>query len=952
MSNDDIITLGDTQFPITGGIVANAASDFEAGIKVGKAGYDNREAAFFIVMDDWTGGFGSKILNIREELGTYWFSGPKSPETSYAGRVTLPLKQEYIGITQAVGGFNANTNSISYPYIEYADGYLFGLGGWLFKITDLGDAPTVVDTSSYPITSVIRATDQTQGQIRYYLCRDNGTSTVIDLTNGGSAPTSAKFSLDGITWRELTSKTPQFNQYRPIQGILGEIVAQDTVMVYQQGTKIDTIALTTSLSSSVDADGTDNDSSTTSSTTSQQVISYPLYNYKIIPSLFPYPERIVPDGPLDGHEEFIYLFPYVTINGVKQDFSYGSDDTWFSQNIFEDDGDITVEPSGAGTNGNVNTVAMGHIEDLWENAQYNIEWITNIPTVTSYVPVEDLLFWDGKVLGVHATNKLVFLVPATGDGLNIYSLPAGTYIKGLVYTTIGSVQIDNIINTLDLETSSDADVDATGTASDVSTTATTTSQQVVLTPKLLDYHGWVVNRTISIPPDYNVAIDEGEEPWNLVVEGDEQVLASADLNRELRFIGIASAPWGEMAVYLRGGSRLYVLDFYSRKIFPIEIGSNRPIKYACMWNGVIVWTDGWEVGEFNPTSMTNRPLGLPSKWGIVPNLIGDDGPYQVIGLIPYDKELIAILVDPDEPATVLYKYNGIGWAQMGAVMHDFVAQYGFRVTLPLPGSILQDRAQAIILPGADAVSSPTSFGYWQFTLPTLSHTPTNRLDTFGDSGAYLYTGWLDGGFFDIDGTLLRMNIDAFFPSSSETIKVEYRLNNDPDDEEDATWTQMVDITGVPDVFDSTTDALYFDTDVPKVGIAYRTVQFRITFTRGSDETLTPELRALTLLHLKTPELRTTWTFTIDVDRMTQNNTGAVETFFIDGEVATVDSVWGKLRELWTNNHQLVAMTVPSALPEGETLYVKLTAIPLNLDDFRASVMGRGYVQVQVMEPIA
>ena len=957
--NDDIITLDGISFPITGQIVAAAASDFEAGIKVGKVSYDNRENAFFLVLNDFTGGFGSRYLDIREELGTYWFAGESSPETSYAGRVTLPLAQTYVSISNPPSAFDGN-DSLSYASIERSAKYLFCLGSAVYSISTLGATPTKKDDpGTYTATSIISAVDSTEGESRLYVARD----TDSDTLNTAAAAQSVRMSLDeGESWNNINSTTPEFNHYAPIQGVLGQVIAQDTVMVYQSGTFVYTKALTTTVAEDVNADGTANDVSIDSTTVTDQIITVPRYNWKVIPAVNPFPNRVVDGGPFDlAATTTTLLIPYVTVNGVVQDYSYGANyrpvgpedpsGDEYSDDWFVDAGNIDID-HGEG-NGSPNTFAFNMVRNAnGGELTYAIEWVATIPEVTSTIPVEDLFFWDHKVLGVYGGNRLVFLVPASGDGLNIYTLPAGTYITSLAYTTIGSIQIGSDLHDMTPEVTVSSTVNADGTVNDVTSTTTTTSGQVVITPRLLDYHGWVVNGTYSVGPNYEQKIEEGEEPWNLVVEGDEQVLAAIEVDRELRFVGVAMAPWGESAVYLRAGNKLYVLDFFSRKIFPIEIGSGRPIIQAHMWNGVVIWTDGWEVGEYNPQSGTNRNLGLPSKWGIPPSLVGSSGPFQISDIQPYGKEMIAIMVDPDEPATVLYKYNGIGWAQMGAVMHGFFGVHGFMVTLPLAGTVFTGRSQAFIVVGANAVTGATSFGYWQFTLPALSHQPTVGLDTFGASGSRFYTGWIDGGFFDIDGTLLRMNIDAFFPTTSEKIMVEYRLNNDATAEEDATWTQLVDSTGVADVFDSATDTLYFpNATAPKAGIAYRTVQFRITFIRGSTATNSPELRALTLTHLKTPELRTQWSFNIDVDRMTANNTGSVTTFYIDGAVATVENVWGKLRDLWTNDHTLIPMTVPSALGTSETLYVKLTAIPLSLDDFRASVDGRGTVQIQLVEPV-
>lgn len=446
-------------------------------------------------------------------------------------------------------------------------------------------------------------------------------------------------------------------------------------------------------------------------------------------------------------------------------------------------------------------------------------------------------------------------------------------------------------------------------------------------------------------------IQAGQEPWNHFIEGDEQIIAAADDDHPLRFVGVMAAPWGEPAVYLRGGNKLWVLDFYSRKLFPVEIGCDKPLVASVMHEGIAVLTDGWNIYEFNPQSMTERDLSLPSKWGVPPNLQGEDGPYVITGLISYDKKLLAILVDPDAPNTLLYVHNGIGWHQMGARMDNFFANYGFRASFPVSGESFDNRSQAIIIPGSSAVSNG-QLGYWYFTLPQISQQPTVPLDEFGPSGARMYTGWTDGGFFDIDGTLLRLNIDAFFHNDDEQIIVEYRLNNDPTPEEEATWTQMVDETGVGSAFSSDVSALYFHNAVsPKAGAKFRTVQFRITFLRGSDDHSSPELRALTLVYLKTPELRTQWSFTIDVNRMIEHRTGDVETFDIDGETPTLENVFAKLRELWTNEHTLIPFTVPSALGEAETFYVKVVAMPLSFDDFRESVAGRGTVQIQLVEPV-
>ena len=50
---DDIITLDGVDFPVSGPIVARAISEFTAGLKIGPATYDEREHAFWLVLDDF-----------------------------------------------------------------------------------------------------------------------------------------------------------------------------------------------------------------------------------------------------------------------------------------------------------------------------------------------------------------------------------------------------------------------------------------------------------------------------------------------------------------------------------------------------------------------------------------------------------------------------------------------------------------------------------------------------------------------------------------------------------------------------------------------------------------------------------------------------------------------------------------------------------------------------------
>ena len=841
--NDDIVTLGGQAFPIKGPIVSNAVSEYEAGLKVGKVSYDNREHAFFLVLEDFTGGFGQKQLDIRTELGTYWYADPDTPpELAFSGRVMLPLSQTFVAINEAPEYFSMEDN-VGYPYLECDEWYLFGLGSGHYTLAGLGEAPIKRPPHGFTKTviSFARTTETPTGGHRIYM----------SFQDGGDYLEPYWSRDEGASWAVAN---PYFikEPINIVPGKQGDILLQQQVHSYPTGTSIEF-----------------------------------------------FEKANAPDGVAT---ETNYA---VNIYGVKL-------------------------PG-----------AFNHFCTLAELITRPVRHLDHSGTSD----VEDIFYWDGKLLGQANNTRIVFLVPAYGVGNTWAHIPAGEFVEGISYQPVDSVLGRELTDQASLSTNGGATVhvDTDADQPDI----------VVTTPTFTTVWGYVVTATWThdnLKDDTNLPLQPGEEPWNDLIWQDGAPIARIDVTRELRFVGVAAAPWGEPAVYLRGGTKLYVLDFFSRKIYPVEVGANKPLIQGRMWQGAIVVTDGWNVFEYNPQAQTSRNIGLPSKWGIPPNLVGEDGPYQIIDLIPHDSELIALLVDIDEPASMLFRYNGLGWHQMGQRMHDFVAAYGFRTSFPLGHNVFTGgREQAIIVPGANLPTSPTSFGYWQFNLPTISKTPTIALDTFGPSGARFYTGWIDGGFFDIDGTLLRLSTDTFFNGTGQTLLTEYRIDNDPTSEETATWTQMTDVNGVADVFDASTLHLYFGT---KAGAKFRTVQFRFTLTRGSDATLSPEVRAITLVYLKTPELRTQWTFSIDVNRMIETSaTGDVETFYIDGAAATLANVWSKLRTMWINTHTLLSMTVPSGLNADESLFVKLTDIPMTFDDFRSAVAGKGTVQVTLLEPV-
>ena len=69
---DDTIRLNGVTFPVSGPIRGGMVSEFATGMKVGKATYDERLHAFWIALEDFSGGYGFRQLDIREAGGTHF----------------------------------------------------------------------------------------------------------------------------------------------------------------------------------------------------------------------------------------------------------------------------------------------------------------------------------------------------------------------------------------------------------------------------------------------------------------------------------------------------------------------------------------------------------------------------------------------------------------------------------------------------------------------------------------------------------------------------------------------------------------------------------------------------------------------------------------------------------------------------------------------------------------
>ena len=68
----DVVILNGVELAVESPIRGGMVSEFSTGMKVGRATYDEREHAFWISIEDMSGGFGFRYMDIREAGGTHY----------------------------------------------------------------------------------------------------------------------------------------------------------------------------------------------------------------------------------------------------------------------------------------------------------------------------------------------------------------------------------------------------------------------------------------------------------------------------------------------------------------------------------------------------------------------------------------------------------------------------------------------------------------------------------------------------------------------------------------------------------------------------------------------------------------------------------------------------------------------------------------------------------------
>ncbi len=465
------------------------------------------------------------------------------------------------------------------------------------------------------------------------------------------------------------------------------------------------------------------------------------------------------------------------------------------------------------------------------------------------------------------------------------------------------------------------------------------------------------------------------------------------------WIGVANAPWGGTTPYFIDNGKLYALDFYKETAVLIqEVGDKARITCGGVFEGYVWASDGYNVWIYDPGGAnTVRRVGMFGPYGAPPSLQG----FTVATFIGGTSTLYAVLVDNLNNYLQIMAWNGSGWTELGPRYTSRVLVAGV-VDGIFPALSPATRYLDLL---TNTAQFATSIHLDSFALPVTGDVPIEGNTTFDPGPDVIITGWYDGGFIDLLGALHRMYIDGWNITATETVKVEYQL----DQAETSAWTTL-------GTFTTNNGTIWFDATNHR-GVKFRTVRFRITFARGATTTATPEVVALVLVYDKKPEFRSMWNFRIDTNLMIEEKVNVTNSLtslteagttatavtqyphgFADGDSvtiagaadakyngtftvtvvnnttftytttagatspdtstsstwtapATTGRIWSALKTIF-DTKTLVPLVIPNIEASWSPgLNVRIVDMPLSVDDYRDSVKGLGYLEIKVLQPV-
>lgn len=273
---------------------------------------------------------------------------------------------------------------------------------------------------------------------------------------------------------------------------------------------------------------------------------------------------------------------------------------------------------------------------------------------------------------------------------------------------------------------------------------------------------------------------------------------------------------------------------------PILTDATMRTPNVIVWRGDIYFSFRESIFRYNPrgggliTLMgPDRDHGLPTTKG------------NIVSWMSASLNDIIIQVGGTSPdADLILAWNGVGWR----VLFDF----GAYAAMPY-GSPHVSGAYAVYRAWFSEDQSPYNMRY--LALPRGMVNPL-QLSTYTYAASATHDWpWFTAGQNDVDKVAVRVNVEVNGASADETVTLSYALNYS------TSFTSFAAITtnGVT-TFD-------FPNSTTPTGTTFRAIRLRVALARGSTNTNTPDVIAVTLEYYK--KLKPKWGFMVEVDISTE-----------------------------------------------------------------------------------
>jgi len=313
------------------------------------------------------------------------------------------------------------------------------------------------------------------------------------------------------------------------------------------------------------------------------------------------------------------------------------------------------------------------------------------------------------------------------------------------------------------------------------------------------------------------------------------------------FIGPDAA--GEPIIYAATQEGLYAHDAPNARFvktgFSIPRNTNAGLG-ACTWNGLIYFSVGASVYEYNPQTALARPMG-PDR---------DDGlPYSEYGTSVVIEKLIPthlwLMAQQQSGDSAMLVYNGRGWHDFdhqGATGGSPITTYTWSRASTAHG------AYRLWVSFLDPVGGATHVVSY-YALPTENVSPAQQTTlTYGNTSTgqgELYFPVFDAGETNVSKLAVRLLVETTNPTTAETIVVYASIDG-------GARTQL----GSTITAGGVTEFLFPNSTTP-TGTAFKTIQFSFDFDRSATNTRTPDILSVTFEYRR--KLTPKYGFTIELD---------------------------------------------------------------------------------------